>query len=226
MLQSLRLAIALENLSTQLSPSLLSMPSAATKWHNLRFDFSLLPDGPDPPSAPYHDRLAWIQPDPKKSQAKTLPITRIEGYEINIDVYPNAGKVIIAVPSSERPLPFAHSEDLTNEFLIFLGEIRGYIQRCLSDRRGVLVPSALSWRLVHADINKDVPCSPELFLTLHDMEMIRVDGVFRFYARMLQGFCHVRLKKGNHVFNQTVEQTMERAIASVVKELGAAGVKK
>jgi hypothetical protein len=140
--------------------------------------------------------------------------------------HPNAGKVIIAVPSSERPLPFPNKEDLANEFLIFLGEIRGYIQRCLSDRRGVLVPSAFSWRLVHADINKDVPCSPELFLTLHDMEMIRVDGVFRFYARMLQGYCHVRLEKGNHVFNQTVEQTMERAIASLVKELGAAGIKK
>jgi hypothetical protein len=157
--------------------ALLSMPSAATLWHNHHYDFSLLPDGPDPPSAPYYDRLAWIRPDPQNNQAKRLPPTYIEGYEIKVDIFPNA-KVIISIPSADRPLPFPNTEELANEFLIFLGQIRGYIQRCLSDKRGVLVPSALSWRLVHADINKDVLCSPKLFLTFPKMEMTRAVGVF------------------------------------------------
>jgi hypothetical protein len=196
--------------------ALLAIPSVATKWHNHRYEFCLLPDGPDPPSAPYYDRLGWIKPDPKKSQAKTLPPTYIGGYEIIVDVYPNNGKVIIALPSKDYPLPFPNTEELANEFLAFLGAIKGYIERCLSDKRGVLVPSVLSWRLVHADINKDVPCSPELFLTFPKMEIIRADGVFRAYARMLHGCCHFRFEKGNHVFNQT----MEHVITSLVKEVG------
>jgi hypothetical protein len=200
--------------------ALLALPSIATKWHNHRYEFCLLPDGSDPPSAPYHDdRLAWIKPNPQNNQAKTLPPTYICGYEIKVDVYPNDGKVIIAVPSSECPLPFPNTEELANEFLIFLGEIKYYIERCLSDKRGVLVPSPLYWYLVHADINKDVPCSPELFLTFQKMQMIRADGVFRAYARMSQGHCVFRFEKGNHVFNQTIEQV----IGSLVKEVGAGG---
>jgi hypothetical protein len=193
---------------------LLAMPSAPTFWHNHRYDFSLLPDGPDPPSTPYYDRLAWIRPDPQNNQGKTLPHTCIDSYEIKVDVFPNA-TVTVTVPSTDNPLPFPNTEELANEFLVFLGEIRGYIQRCLSDKRGVIVPSVLSWRLVHADINKDVPCSSELFITFPKLEISRLDGVFRLYARMLQGHCHVRLEKGNHVFNQT----MEEAIGSLIKEL-------
>jgi hypothetical protein len=108
---------------------------------------------------------------------------KIDGYEIKVDIYPNA-TVIVTVPSTDNPLPFPKTEELANEFLIFLGEIRGHITGCLSDRRGILVPSVLSWRLVHADINKDVPCSPEFFITFPKIEISRLDGVFRLYARM------------------------------------------
>lgn len=200
--------------------ALLALPSVATKWHNHRYEFYLLPDGPDPPSAPYYDRLAWIKPGSKNNQAKTLPPTYNGGYEIIVDVYPNNGKVIIAVPSKDYPLPFPNTEEIANEFLAFLGAIKGYIERCLSDKRGVLVPSVLSWRLIHADINKDIPCSPELFLTFPKLEMIRVDGVFRAYTRMLNGCCHFRFEKGNHVFNQPMEQV----ITSVDKEIGGRSV--
>jgi hypothetical protein len=186
------------------------MPSALTLWHNHRYDFSLLADSPDPPSAPYYDRLSWIQPDPNNNQAKTLPPTYIDSYEIKVDVFPNA-KVTVTIPSTDNPLPFPNTEELANEFLIFLGEIRGYIQRCLSDRRGVLVPFVLSWRLIHADINKDMHCSPALFITFPKFEISRLDGVFRLYARMLQGHCVARLEKGNHVFNQTMEEAFGSA---------------
>ena len=127
--------------------------------------------------------------------------------------------MIITVPSKDYPLPFPNSEELANEFLAFLGGTKGYIERCLSDKRGILVPSVLSWRLVHADINKDVLCSPELFLTFPKMEIIRADGVFRAYARMLHGYCHFRFEKGNHVFHQTMEQV----ISCLVKEVGGGG---
>ncbi len=123
--------------------------------------------------------------------------------------------MIIAVPSKDYPLPFPNTEEIANEFIAFLGAIKGYIERCLFDKRGVLVPSVLSWRLIHADINKDVPCSPELFLTFPKMEIIRADGVFRAYTRMLHGCCHFRFEKGNHVFNQT----MEHVITSLVKDV-------
>jgi hypothetical protein len=104
---------------------------------------------------------------------------------------------------------------------MILGEIKGYIEGCLSDKRGVLVPSPLHWYLVHADINKDVPCSPELFLSFQKMEIIRADAVFRAYARMIQGHCNFRFEKGNHVLNQAIE----KVIASLDKEVqGPKGV--
>jgi hypothetical protein len=47
------------------------------------------------------------------------------------------------------------------------------------------------------------------------MEMTTAIGTFRLYAKMLQGHCHIRLEKGNHVFNKTIEQ----AFASLLKDL-------
>jgi hypothetical protein len=162
-------------------------------------------------SEAYYERLKDVKPQNTRQKGKLLEI-KIDGYNIKCLVYPK-GKIMIAIPCSNNPFPISPNapERTTSDFNHFIAQIRGFLCSQLSDYRGRIVPPIhdSSWRLVHADLNWDVPTTTLNFLSMCDIQVTRLinDVILRVYRKMQNREPHIRVEKGTHPFSNDATST-------------------
>ena len=130
--------------------------------------------------------------------------------------------------TQKRPGPTIAS---LSDFNSFVAQIRGFLCSQLSDYRGRIIPPIHSpaWRLVHADLNWDIPTTTLNFLAMTDIQVTRPnDVILRVYKKMLNREPYVRVEKGTHPFsnaftnisfNNSIGQTIIGAVKETQKEL-------
>jgi hypothetical protein len=183
-----------------------------TGLHNIRIHLNL-----NNPQEAYNERLN-LKRNPNvyftlhSNQEKRLE-TRIDGYLVQASVFPS-GKVVISIPCSKKPFPITMHSPLqtTSDFTSLIAEIRRFLVQCLLDFNGRLVPPihAPTWRLVHADINWDVPSTALNFLTMNDIQITLLDNVIlRIYRKKLDDAKTYIRVEGTHSFGNAPVGTDE-----------------
>jgi hypothetical protein len=171
--------------------------------HNIRISLQLPPLFAE---EVYNERLAHVPPSGTKEKSKRIA-TKIDGFKIDVFFYPNPNtKTVIIVSCSERPLSISlNSPDrVTSDFTSFVAQIRGFICSHLSDYRGAIVPpihNSRCWRLVHADINWDIPVTTMQFLGMDGVQITTVDDITkRIYRKPVDGKRFIRVEEAVHPF--------------------------
>jgi hypothetical protein len=160
-----------------------------------------------------------------KDRAKKLE-TLIDGFKVEILFYPTAGKkIIIMVPCSDRPFPIAldSPNQVTSDFTSFVAQIRGAISRRLGDSRARIIPpihNPLAWRLIHGDLNWDIPTTMLNFLSMPHIQITKVNDIIqRIYAKRIDGKRVIRSEEGVHQFkNAPIDTSIGQTILDAVKE--------
>jgi hypothetical protein len=130
-------------------------------------------------------------------------------------VYPR-GAVDIIIECNKTPFPIETDSDVM-ELFSFVGEVRNTLQEWLVDAKSLIVPPIKHWRLVHADINKDVKVPERLHLTVPNMELSTVDKVLRMYVKNLGHGSVLRLEEMrmfNEAFDDAVNSLRQGASSS------------
>jgi hypothetical protein len=119
-----------------------------------------------------------------------VPINRAKCHEENIGrryvkytLYPN-GTVEIAVKSSDTPFKIEIDEDVSIIFF-FLGQVKDRLLYLVRDPKERHVPPVMEWILKQCALNKDVEMTEKAQVTLPDIQLKTVDGVFRLYIKSL-----------------------------------------
>jgi hypothetical protein len=92
--------------------------------------------------------------------------------------------VDVYVSCSDCPFALETQEDVTALFA-FLGGIQETLICWLHDTSLRFVPPLHSWHLIRIDLNRDVPCSPELYFSMPKIALKEAEQVFRLYPKML-----------------------------------------
>lgn len=174
-----------------------------TGLHNIRVHVTL-----NNPAEAYHERLDYHN-NPHvfytlhANKEKRIE-TQIDSYLVQASVFPS-GKVVIAIPCSDKPFPItmSNSAQTTSDFNALIAQIRYFLVDCFRDFRGSIVPPihSAAWRLVHADINWDIPTTALNFLKINDIQITKVnDIILRVYKKMLNAKTYVRVEEGTHAF--------------------------
>jgi RecA/RadA recombinase len=116
-------------------------------------------------------------------------------------IYPH-GAVDIFIKCSKAAFPIETDSDVT-ELFSFIGGVYNTLQDWLRDMNAHIVPPIKHWRLVHADINKDVKVPERLHLTVPNMELSVVDRVFRMYVKSLGHVSVLRVEE-MMMFNEAI----------------------
>ena len=121
---------------------------------------------------------------------KEVPINRAKRHEENIGrrhvrytLYPN-GTVEIAVKSSDTPFRIETDEDVSLIFS-FLGQVKDRLLYVVRDPKERHVPPVIEWVLKQCDLNKDVEITEKAQVTLPDIQLKTVAGLFRLYIKSL-----------------------------------------
>jgi hypothetical protein len=179
----------------------------------------------------YYERLHYIKSSGTREKAKKVEAL-IDGFKLQLLFYPN-NKVVIMVPCSDRPFPISldSPDRLTSDFISFVAQIRRVIVSYLSDMRGRIVPPIHhpSWRLIHADMNWDVPATMLNYLGMDGgIQVIKAgEAVLRVYRKRLKnGERFIRVEEGVHLFrsasssfNWSIGQTIVEAAIGARKKL-------
>jgi hypothetical protein len=119
-----------------------------------------------------------------------VPVNRAKCYEENIGkrhvkytLFPN-GTVEIAVKSSDTPFKIEIDEDVSLIFS-FLGQVKDRLLYVVKDPKERHVPPVMEWVLKQCDLNKDVEITEKAQVTLPDIQLKTVAGVFRLYVKSL-----------------------------------------
>ncbi len=142
------------------------------------------------------------------------------------------------IPCSDNPFPIAldaPASQLTSDFNSFIAQIRRVICSHLSDNRGRIVPPIhhQNWRLIHADLNWDIPATMLNYLGMDGLQITKVgDVVQRIYRKRIRGERFIRVEEGTHPFPRNANFTVEigETIIAVVRQareelpLGVGGV--
>lgn len=193
-----------------------------TGIHNIRIHLSLPQEYV---TEVYYERLAHLsEPPTKREKAKTVS-TMIDGFEVRMKFYPKSNTVVIMVPCSDVPFPISLNspERVTSDFNSFVAQIRRVICAHLSDNKGRIVPPIHSpvWRLIHADINWDIPTTTLSYLSMDGIQVTKVnDIVVRVYRKRIMGERFVRVEEGVHSFMKDTQEGFNDSIGSVI--VGAA----
>jgi DNA repair protein RadA len=172
--------------------ALLMLKVAPLEMHNLRLDIQLI----DPRR--YYDIIPLTYREEKKNKAKVHE-ERIGNVYVTFRVYPK-GTVVISIACSKSPFRIETDWGVSKLFS-FVGEVRSKLQQWLRDLNASIVPPIERWRLIHADINKDVNVPPHFQLTFLKMQIPTADKVLRLYVKNLGHQTVLRLEHVR-VFNE------------------------
>jgi hypothetical protein len=166
---------------------------------------------------------AHVQPSPTKEKSRRVK-AMIDDFEVELLFYPK-NKVVIMVPCTDRPFPISldSSERVTSDFNSFVAQIRRVICTHLSDGRGRIVPPIHSpaWRLIHGDLNWDIPTTMLNYLGMDGIQVTKVnDAILRVYRKRLRGERFVRVEEDTHPFRNAVsfDESVGSIIISAAKE--------
>lgn len=112
------------------------------------------------------------------------------------------------IPCSDKPFPIELDkgpENVSFRFLLFAAQLRELISSLVKDYRGRIVPHIddPAWRLIHADINFDVPTSVYHYMANEGgLEITKAnDVILRIYRKRLSdGLRYIRHEEGTHQF--------------------------
>jgi len=163
--------------------ALLMLKVAPLAMHNIRLYLKLT----DPKR--YH-----VIPSKYEEENRARVIRQRKGeVRITYKVYPH-GVVEIITECSKAAFPIETDFDITKLFS-FVGEIRNTLQGWLHDVNDHMIPPVEEWRLVHADISKDVKVPERLHVTVPNMELNVADRVLRMYVKTLNNESVLRLEE-------------------------------
>lgn len=190
------LANALEYSKVQtLYHGLIMLKVAPLEMHNIRLHLKLTDPKRYDVVHPHHE---------EENRAKVLR-RRKGSIGTTYKVYP-CGTVEISIECSKTPFPIETESDLI-ELFSFIGEVRNTLQDWLLDVNGYIVPSIKHWRLVHADINKDVKVPQRLHETIPPMDLRTADRVLRMYVKTLGNGSVLRLEE-MRMFNEAFDNAV------------------
>jgi hypothetical protein len=175
--------------------------------HNIRLSLRIQPQYA---AEVYYERLSHIPESGTKERSKKIS-TIIDGFKVDAFFYPNKNRqIVIIVSCSERPFPIGlNSPDrVSSDFTSFVAQIRRFICSHLSDYRGRMVPpihNANHWRILHADINWDIPVTTLQYLGMDGLQITKVDDIVqRIYRKRINGKRFIRVEEGVRSFPQGV----------------------
>jgi RecA/RadA recombinase len=125
-------------------------------------------------------------------------------------VYPH-GAVEIFIECSKAAFPIETDSDIT-ELFSFVGGVCHTLQDWLYDVNAYIVPPITQWRLVHADVCKDVKVPERLHLTVPNMELRTAERVLRMYVKNLGPVSVLRLEE-----MRVFEEAFDEAVNSLRK---------
>lgn len=130
----------------------------------------------------------------KQNRTKLYP-ERVGDKEIFYRLYPN-NTVMISIACTDNPFPLDSQEHITSLFC-FLGGRRDTLRLWLSDTSDQFVPPVHDWYLTEADLNKDVQLTAALYyhVSMVRMQLRTIEGVFREYAKPIDGRFYFRQEK-------------------------------
>jgi DNA repair protein RadA len=170
--------------------------------HNIRLDLSLAK--PD-----YYHRILSA-PDEKEKGAKKLE-HRTGDIHVLYKSFP-CGTVDISIACSKHSFRLETEWDVT-ELFAFVGGVRHTLTCWLRDVNDVIVPPLEYWRLVHADLSKDVKVPQKLHITVPNMELKIAERVFRLYVKTIGHESLLRLEEFR-MFNTAFEKGIKSIVES------------
>ena len=187
-------------------------------FHNIRIHLALPPEYA---SEAYNERLAHVRESNTREKSKRVNAV-IDGFKVELLFYPK-GKVVIMVPCSDRPFPIHldSPEQVTSDFNSFVAQIRRIIVTHLSDHRGRIVPPIHSsaWRLVHGDLNWDIPTTMLSYLGMDGIQITKAsDAILRIYRKRVRGERYVRVEEGVHRFTKDVKGGFDNSVGFSIIE--------
>jgi DNA repair protein RadA len=177
------------------------------------------------PLAIHNIRLYLKLTDPKRydiipphyeEENKAKVLRRRKGdVQTTYKVYPH-GAVDISIECSKTAFPIETDLDIM-ELFSFVGGVCNTLQDWLQDVNAYIVPPVTQWRLLHADVCKDVRVPERLHLTVPNMELRTVDRVLRMYVKPLGNESVLRLEEMmmyNKPFSEAVDSLRNGASSS------------
>jgi RecA/RadA recombinase len=125
-------------------------------------------------------------------------------------VYPH-GAVEIIIECSKAAFPIETDSEIT-ELFSFVGGLCHTLQDWLHDVNAYIVPPIMQWRLVHADVCKDLKVPERLHLTVPNMEIRTAERVLRMYVKNLGPVSVLRLEE-----MRVFEEAFDEAVNSLRK---------
>jgi DNA repair protein RadA len=122
------------------------------------------------------------------------------------------GTVDISIACSKYSFRLETEWDVT-ELFAFVGGIRDTLLCWLRDVGDIIVPPLQFWRLVHADLSKDVKVPQKLHITVPNMELKIAERVFRLYVKTIGHESLLRLEE-LRMFNTAFEKSVKSIVES------------